>query len=181
MSTPLVPGSETKSRGWLVFFGIFSILVGVFAIGFPLAAAVAIEQVVGILLVISAVFSVGAVLFGEEKNHRIATVVLALIRLAAGLALLLFVKSGVVALTIALGAFFLAEGITFIASSLALRHNRAWPLMFVNGLVALLLGGMILANITSSAAWAIGLLYGINSLFYGISILGFAAMHGKNA
>jgi uncharacterized membrane protein HdeD (DUF308 family) len=80
-----------------------------------------------------------------------------------------------------LGAFFFAEGVTFIVSSLALRHNRAWPLMLVNGLVALLLGGMIFASLPSSAAWATGLLYGINSIFYGIALLGFAAMHGKSA
>ncbi|MGH8048794.1 MAG: HdeD family acid-resistance protein [Chthoniobacterales bacterium] len=181
MSTLPTPGITGKSRGWLTFLGIFSILVGIFAIAFPLAASVAISQVIGIILVVSGVFSLGAVLFGEEKNHRIATVVLALIRLAVGMMLLLFIKSGVIALTALLGFFFLAEGATFIFSAMALRHNRAWPLMLINGLVALLLGWMIFSNIPSSAAWATGLLYGINSIFYGVALLGFSAMHGKSA
>jgi uncharacterized membrane protein HdeD (DUF308 family) len=181
MSTLPTPGTIGKSRGWLTFLGIFSILVGIFAIAFPLAASVAIVQVIGIILVLTAVFSMGAVFFGEEKNHRLSTIVLALIRLSAGMLLLIYVQPGVQLLTIILGAFFFAEGITFIASSLALRHNRAWPLMLVNGLVALLLGGMIFASLPSSDAWALGLLYGINSIFYGIALLGFSAMHGRIA
>jgi len=175
------PGTIGKSRGWLTFFGIFSILVGFFAITFPLAASVAIEQVIGIILVVSAVFAVGAVVVGEEKNHRIATVILALIRLVAGVLLLVCTHSGMLALTAVLGAFFFAEGATFIISSFTLRHNRAWPLILLNGIVAIILGALIFAQFPSSAAWATGLLYGINSIFYGVAILGFAAMHGKAA
>jgi uncharacterized membrane protein HdeD (DUF308 family) len=171
------PDPISKSTGALTAFGIFSILLGILAIAFPLAASIAIEQVIGIILVVSGVFSVGAVVSGGEKTHRVFTVILALIRLAAGLALLIYLKPGVVTLTIVLSAFFLAEGITFIISSLALRHNRAWPLILVNGIVALVLGAMIFRSLPASAGWAIGLLYGINSIFYGMTLLGFAAAH----
>ncbi len=175
------PGPLGKSTGALTFFGIFSILVGIFAIAFPLAASMAIEQVIGIILVLSAVFSIGAVVSGGEKTHRASTVVLALIRLAAGLALLVYLKQGVVTLTVVLSIFFLAEGATFIISSLALRHNRSWPLILANGLVALVLGGMIFNGLPASSAWAIGLLYGINSIFYGVTLLSFAAAHRASA
>ncbi len=73
----------------------------------PLAMTVAIEQVIGIVLVVSGVFAIGAVAFGEEKTHRIATIVLALIRLVTGLLLLVYIKPGVLAITAVLGAFFL--------------------------------------------------------------------------
>jgi uncharacterized membrane protein HdeD (DUF308 family) len=182
MTTSLpTPGPIGKSAGALTGFGVFSILVGIFAIAFPWTASIAIEQVIGIVLVISGVFSLGAVVSGGEKNHRIATVILALIRLAAGLALLVYIRQGVVTLTVVLSIFFFAEGVTFIASSLALRHNRAWPLILLNGIVAILLGAMIFNSLPSSAGWAIGLLYGINSIFYGIALLGFAAAHRQSA
>jgi uncharacterized membrane protein HdeD (DUF308 family) len=182
MTAPLpTPNAIGKSRGPLTFFGVFSILVGFFAIGFPYAASLAIEQVIGIILVVSGVLSIGAVLFGEEKNHRIATVVLALIRLVIGMLLLVYLKSGVEFLTVLLVAFFFAEGVTFIISSFALRHNRAWPLILVNGIVAIFLGFLIFNHFPASAAWATGLLYGINSIFYGIALIGFAGAHGKTA
>lgn len=170
------PGALGRSRGWLTFLGIFSILVGFFAITFPLAASVAIEQVIGLILIVSAAFSFGAVIFGEERNHRLASIVLALIRLVVGGLLLLYTRPGVLALTAVLGGFFFAEGVTFLISALALRHHRAWPLVLLNGIVALVLGVLIFAQFPSSAAWATGLLYGINSIFYGISLLGFAAL-----
>lgn len=177
MSNPILPmpDASKKSCGWLLFFGIFSVLVGIFAIAFPYMMSVAIEQVIGIILVISGVFSIGAVVFGQEKNHRAATVVLALIRLAVGLALLVFIQQGIHALTLLLSAFFFAEGITFLVSAFALRHNKAWVLILLNGVVAVILGAMILSGYPGTAGWAIGLLYGINSIFYGVSLLGFAA------
>jgi uncharacterized membrane protein HdeD (DUF308 family) len=169
-----------KRPGALKFFGFFSILIGFFAIAFPWTASLAIEQVIGVVLVISGVFSIGTALSGGEKTHRVSTIILALIRLAAGLALLVYLKQGVITLTVVLCVFFLAEGFTFILSSLALRHNRAWPLILVNGLVAILLGAMIFYSLPASAAWAIGLLYGINSIFYGITLLSFAAAQRGN-
>ncbi len=142
---------------------------------------VAIEQVLGIVLLLSGVFSIGAVIFGVEKNHRIATVILAVVRFATGAAFLICVKPGVVAITALLGAFFLVEGAIFLISALTLRHNRAWPLMLLNGLVTLVLGGMILAQIPGGDPSAVGLLYGIYSLFYGISLLAFALAHRPSA
>jgi uncharacterized membrane protein HdeD (DUF308 family) len=177
---PTPSSAAPKSRGWLVFFGILSILIGCFAIAWPLAMTVAIEQVIGIVLVVSGVFAIGAVAFGEEKNHRIATVLLAIIRLVTGLLLLLFIKPGVLAITAVLGAFFFAEGAVCVVSAFALRRNAAWILILLNGLLAFVLGGMIYAQYPSSAAWAVGLLYGINSVFYGVSLLGFGLAH-RNA
>jgi uncharacterized membrane protein HdeD (DUF308 family) len=180
MADPLPPAlALNKSRGWLVFLGILSVLVGVFAIAYPLVATLAIEQVIGALLIVTGVFSLGAVLFGRERHHRFTTVVLGFIRVIAGLALFIYIAPGMVAITAILGAFFLAEGVVFIVSALGLRHNRAWPLVLLNGLIALVLGGFIFANLASNT-WVVGLLYGINSIFYGISLLGLAAAaHGR--
>ena len=180
MTDPLAV-SLTKSRTWLTITGVFFILVGIFAISFPYAASAAVEQVIGILLVLTGVFSIGAVTFGVEKNHRIVTVIQALIRLVIGILLLFFVKSGVLALTAVLGIFFFAEGATCLVSAIVLRHNRAWPLIFLNGIVAIILGALIFQQYPSSAAWAIGLLYGINSIFSGAALIAFAAAHRHRA
>jgi uncharacterized membrane protein HdeD (DUF308 family) len=163
-----------KSRGWLIFFGIFSIVVGAFAIGFPLAMSVAIAQVIGIFCVVSGVFSIGAVIFGKEKTHCITSVALAVIRLATGLALLLWVEAGVEALTLVLAIFFLFEGLAFIGAALGSRQHSAWVIMLMNGIVAIILAGIIFSKLPGDSAWVIGLLYGINSIFYGVSLLALA-------
>jgi uncharacterized membrane protein HdeD (DUF308 family) len=164
-----------KSRGWLIFFGMFSIVVGMFAIGFPLAMSVAIAQVIGIFCVASGVFSIGAVIFGKEKTHCITSVALAIIRLAAGLALLLWVESGVEALTLVLAIFFLFEGLSFIGAALASRQHGAWIIMLMNGIVAIILAAVIFSKLPGDSEWVLGLLYGINSIFYGVSLLALAS------
>lgn len=163
----------------MVFFGMFSVIVGIFAIAFPLAMTVAIEQVLGIFLIISGVFSIGAVLFGKEPVHRISSIVLALIRIATGVALLQFVQSGVVVLTTVLGVFFLVEGLAFVFAAFAYRAVGAWIVLLMNGVVALVLAGIVFANLPGDAPWVLGLLYGINSIFYGVSLMGLAAAASK--
>ncbi len=169
-SNPLLP----KSRGWFIFFGVVSLLVGFFAILLPNLAALAIAQVIGIFCVISGVFSIGAVLFGEEKHHRTMSVILAVIRLIVGLMLLMDPTAGVLSLAIVLGIFFIAEGLVFTIGSFRGPTGRPKWLMLVNGLVAFVLGIMIFAQFPSDAPAIIGLLYGINSIFYGVTLLSLA-------
>jgi len=52
--------------------------------------------------------------------------------------------------------------------------NPAWIWLLLNALAAFVLGGMLLAHFPSDAAWAIGLLFGINSLILGVSLIMFA-------
>jgi uncharacterized membrane protein HdeD (DUF308 family) len=53
--------------------------------------------------------------------------------------------------------------------------NPAWIWILLNGFVALVLGGMLLAKFPGDSEWAIGLLFGINSVFLGFSLIMFAA------
>jgi uncharacterized membrane protein HdeD (DUF308 family) len=52
-----------------------------------------------------------------------------------------------------------------------MKSNPAWIWLFLNGVVALILGGMIFAKWPSDAAWMIGLLYGIQSIFTGFALM----------
>jgi len=52
--------------------------------------------------------------------------------------------------------------------------------MLVSGIVDLVLGAMILAGLPSTAAWAIGLLVGINMVFGGTALIGMA-LHARDS
>jgi uncharacterized membrane protein HdeD (DUF308 family) len=66
----------------------------------------------------------------------------------------------------------------------ALDHKRdlsgRWGWMLASGIVDLVLAVMILAGLPSSAAWAIGLLVGINMLFGGTSMIAMA-LHARSS
>jgi uncharacterized membrane protein HdeD (DUF308 family) len=66
----------------------------------------------------------------------------------------------------------------------ALEHKRElsgrWGMMLVSGVVDLILAGMIYAGLPGTAAWAIGLLVGINMVFGGSALIAMA-LHARNA
>lgn len=49
--------------------------------------------------------------------------------------------------------------------------ESAWIWLLLNGLAALVLGGMIYSKWASDAAWVVGLMYGIQSIFTGSAFL----------
>ena len=86
--------------------------------------------------------------------------------------------SGALSLTVILTAFFVVEGVASIFY--ALEHKREltarWAWMLVSGALDLILGGLIFLGLPATAAWAIGLLVGINMVFGGSSIMSMALL-----
>jgi uncharacterized membrane protein HdeD (DUF308 family) len=96
----------------------------------------------------------------------------ALLSVVLGLILILRPLAGVLTLTMVLVAFFIVEGIASIIGGIEhRRHLRSWGWVLFSGVVDLLLAYLIWAGWPSSADWAIGLLVGINMLFFGLSLV----------
>jgi uncharacterized membrane protein HdeD (DUF308 family) len=77
--------------------------------------------------------------------------------------------AGVASLTLLLATLFLVEGVLDIVLYVKTRpiHGSSWVL--IDGIVTLLLGGMIYMQWPSSSAWAIGTLVGISLIFSGVA------------
>jgi uncharacterized membrane protein HdeD (DUF308 family) len=80
---------------------------------------------------------------------------------------------GVITLTLALAAFFAAHGVVQILTSLDHRRMfpRSWLWMVVSGIADLIIAGIIIASWPESAAWALGLLVGINLFMSGLALV----------
>jgi uncharacterized membrane protein HdeD (DUF308 family) len=161
----------SHSRGWFIFGGVISLLVGVFAISAPYLFSFVLTQLIGALCLVSGLISLFQAVFGKSRQHRFFSSLSAIIRIAAGSALLFFPVSGMAALTLIVAAIFLTEGIVCIATSFRMRANPAWFWLLLNGIVALALGGMIYAKWPLDSAGILGILYGIQSLFSGSAML----------
>lgn len=171
----------SQSRGWLIFSGILSLVVGFFAIGSPYLFSVVIAQLLGIFALVSGVISLFVTLFGKHVVHRVLGAVLALIRIVAGIVLLACVASSVAVITLILATFFIIEGASFIVGAIKMRQHAGWVWMLLSGIAALVLGGMVYAHWPSDSGWVLGLLYGINSIFWGSSLLSMAMAAPKKA
>lgn len=163
--------SGGRSRGFLIIGGILSLIVGFLALSFPFFFSAIIVQLLGAFAFVSGLISLCVALFGRHTAHRFVAAVSALIRIAAGLALLLFVLPGVLAITLVLAVLFLLEGVFCIVGACSMKDQPGWGWLLLNGAIALGLGLMLWVRWPSDAAWVIGLFYGINSIFAGTSLL----------
>ncbi|HEX7789617.1 MAG TPA: DUF308 domain-containing protein, partial [Afipia sp.] len=100
----------------------------------------------------------------------------AALALAAGIILIVQPVAGTLTLTLVVSAYFIAEGITTIMYALAHRRELSgrWGWLLMSGIVDLVVAALIIAGLPGSAAWAIGLLIGINLVFGGTSLIGMA-------
>lgn len=161
----------SQSRGWLIFSGLLSIFVGFVAMGSPFLFSVVIAQLLGIFALVSGVISLFLAIFTKHSTHRVLDGLLALIRIAAGIILLRCVASSIAVITLILAIFLIIEGISFIIGSFQMREHRGWVWTLINGIAALVLGAMVYSRWPSDSTWILGLFYGINSLFWGVSLL----------
>src|SRR5208283_4716004 len=95
--------------------------------------------------------------------------VTAALSLCLGVLLLYKPGTGAAALTLALTAFFVAEGVFQVVTSLAYRKALpdAWVWLLASGVCDLILVAIIVYSWPLSAAWKLGLLAGVNLLTSG--------------
>jgi uncharacterized membrane protein HdeD (DUF308 family) len=78
---------------------------------------------------------------------------------------------GLATLTLALAFYLAIEGVAEIVLYFQHRAANGSPWFLINGIITIILGGMIGATWPSSAEWAIGTLVGISIFFSGVSRL----------
>jgi uncharacterized membrane protein HdeD (DUF308 family) len=163
---------------WKAFLieGIVLSILGLAAIIVPQLASLAVTIYLGWMFLIMGILGLVVTFWARGMPGFWWSLISAILAIAAGAILLARPIQGVLTLTIVLGAFFLAEGVATIMY--ALEHRRelsgrsSW--LVVSGAVDIIISGLIITGLPSSAEWAIGLLVGINLLFGGASLIGMA-------
>ncbi|CAA2142493.1 HdeD family acid-resistance protein [Hyphomicrobium sp. ghe19] len=159
-----------------LFEGIVLIILGAAAIIIPQIATLTVELFIGWLLLFSGIAGLFTTFSVRPMPGFWWSLISALIAIAAGLVLLFWPISGMVSLTLVLIAFFIIEGISSIMFAAEHRNELpgSWWVMLLSGIVDLVLAGLIFFALPSSAAWAIGLLVGINLVFGGCALCAMA-------
>jgi uncharacterized membrane protein HdeD (DUF308 family) len=167
---------------WVLFLveGIVLVILGTAAIVIPPIATLAVEILFGWLFLISGIVGLVTTFWTRPATGFWWSLVSAVVGIAAGIVLMLWPLNGILSLTFVLIAFFTIEGVASIM--FALEHRRElsgrWAWMLASGVVDLILAFVILAGLPGSAAWALGLLVGINMIFGGWALIGMA-LHAR--
>jgi uncharacterized membrane protein HdeD (DUF308 family) len=159
-----------------LFEGILLVVLGLAAMILPPLASLAITIFLGWMFLISGIAGLALTFWARQMPGFWWSLISAALAVLAGIVLLARPVQGVLTLTIVVGAYFLAEGVTTIMY--ALEHRRElserWSWLLFAGILDILIAAMIIAGLPGSAEWAIGLLVGINLLFGGASLIGMA-------
>jgi uncharacterized membrane protein HdeD (DUF308 family) len=175
--------ANTLHEHWRLFLteGIVLLVLGVLAIVVPPIATIAVAVLIGWLVLMSGIVGLVATFRARSAPGFGWSLASAVIGIVAGIVLLGWPLSGAFSLTLILTVFLVLEGVVSILYGL--EHKRElsgrWGMMLFSGIVDLVLAGIIFAGLPGTAAWAIGLLVGINLVFGGSALISMA-LHARN-
>jgi uncharacterized membrane protein HdeD (DUF308 family) len=170
-----------RNRGWFIGLGIAFLVLGVLAILMPFAASLATTVFLGWLMLLGGVLQAIHAVQNRRWGHSTWAVVSAIIQIVAGVLVVAFPIAGTLTLTLVFAAYFIAEGILKIVRAVQHRGMSAWGWLLFDGVLAVVLGVIILSGWPGTAIWALGLLLGINLLFGGSSMLLLGLGAGRTA
>jgi len=177
-TTSSMPGSGPlrvvkKITSWYVVAAVLFIVLGLFAIIEPAVAGLAVALLVGWLLIFGGASHLIGAFKGGGAKQVIFQLLIGIIYLISGFYCLTHPLLAIGTLTLLLASVILVEGVLEIISYFRLKGEDASGWMLLNGIITLLLGGMIWFHWPSSSIWAIGILLGVNLLMTGMTRLTF--------
>lgn len=157
--------------GVMIGLGVLLALLGIAAIIYPAVATATINTLAGVLLIIAGVLGFGFAFGARDTGGVILWTVVALLAIVVGIVFLSAPDIGTVTLTVVLAVWFIISGLTKIVAAFEERGRTGAGLVALNGVLSLILGALIAAELPDSSDWAIGLLLGIMFLVDGVSLI----------
>ena len=152
--------------GWFLAFGIVLMLLGIAAISRSVTSTVVSMAFFGWLLVVAGIVEfVDAFMVGNWAGfflHLLAAILFGII----GVSMLARPLISAEALTFLMSVFFLIAGVYQLVASMWM-HLPGWGWHALNGVIASVLGILLLVQWPVSGFYAIGLFIGIDLIFYG--------------
>jgi len=178
---PLIAGIEEirRSWGWFLALGILFVILGMACITFDVSATFASVLVFGWMLLIGGGFALVQAFTGGNWSGFFLFLLSALFRGFTGYLLVRYPLIGAETLTLVLASFFIVGGLFRTIGSAMAKFPR-WGWAVFSGVVTVVLGIMLLAQMPISGIWFIGFAIGVDLIFDGIAMIGFgtAIHHG---
>ena len=158
-------------RYLMLFEGIIFVLLGFLAIALPGISKLSTELFIGWLLVFGGVVQLFRTFRSRHAPGFVGSLLTGILYTVFGVLLVLFPIAGILSLTILLTFFFIAEGVAKIYLAFQWRTFSRWGWLLLSGCIALILAFLIWSGWPSTAYWVLGLLVGINMLFFGVTLI----------
>jgi uncharacterized membrane protein HdeD (DUF308 family) len=154
---------------WLFLFGVLLAVCGTAAIIFPALTVMttfASMVVLGIALMVGGVATIIASLWAGKWSGMLVHLLVGVLYVMVGFIITDTPVKSAMAMTIFVAAFFIVVGIFRIVAALSVRFPH-WGWALLNGVITFLLGVIIYRHFPESSIWVLGVLVGLEMLFYG--------------
>jgi len=166
-----------KSWGWFLIFGILLMVLGVACVGKSQTATTFSILALGWVLAIGAVVWLVNSFWAWNWRGFFLYLLNAIIRGVCAYLLIRHPDAGAQAVTMLLAALFMVGGLFRAIGASAIQFPR-WGWMVVSGIVSMVLGIFLLATWPAASTYFVGLFIGIDLIFDGAALTGFAgAIH----
>jgi uncharacterized membrane protein HdeD (DUF308 family) len=162
-----------KSWGWFLVLGILLVILGVLCVGKAQTATTFSILVLGWVLAFSGVLWLVGAFRALSWQGFFLYLLNAIIRGVTGYLLLRHPDAGAAGVTMVLAALFIVGGL-FRAIGAGLIQFPRWGWTTSAGLVSVALGIFLLATWPQTSAYFIGMVIGIDLIFDGTALAGFA-------
>jgi uncharacterized membrane protein HdeD (DUF308 family) len=174
MTTDVTPDIKkasdiNKSFNGSLLIGILLIVLGIAGIALPAVSTIFAETWFALILISAGAAKLVYAFQTRDDGGFIWKLLLSILYIATGVMLFVYPLTGILTLTLLLGSFLLTEAVFELILAFRLRGQQNWTSVLFNGIITLLLGGMILFQWPFDAPWLLGTLVGVSVLFTGIS------------
>jgi len=167
-----------KSWGWFLVLGILLTALGVVCVGTARTATTVSILVLGWVVIISAVVWLVNAFQAWSWSGFFVYLLNAIIRGVTGYLLLTHPNAGAEGITMLIASLFIVGGVFRTTAASSIQFPR-WGWTAVAGVISVALGVYLLANWSTTSTFFIGLAIGIDLIFDGTALAGFAgAIHG---
>src|SRR5436190_4670811 len=157
--------------GWLVAFGVISMIAGVIALASVVMATASAVIIVGFMMLMAGAAELVAAFNAKDWQHRILWLLLGALYVFAGLVCLQNPFEAATLLTLMLGIALIVGGLLRIFLATQMKQGTPWVWVVLSGIITVLLGLMIVAKWPASSFYVLGIFLGVDLLIMGSSWL----------
>ena len=163
----IVPTNLQRNWGWLLGLGILFVILGCIGLGMVVGLTIASMLFLGVLLLIAGLSQVVDVFKSKQWKGAIWHALIAFLYIVGGAIVIYDPILASTLITVLLAWVLIFIGIARFIMASALRDETGWGWLVFAGLMAIVLGVLILLQWPYSGLWVIGLFIAIEILVNG--------------
>ncbi len=175
-----LPLKQLKENwNWYLLLGICSVVFGTFAAIYSVTTTIFSMIYIGIFLIILGIFEIIQSFTLSQWSNFFLHLFLGILYGVGGILIVSHPTINAISLTLLLAVFFIVSGIFKIVVPIFKKiPHKGWVIF--NGILTLILGGLILYQWPLSGLWVIGLFVGLEAIFSGWSLIMLSLLAKKN-